>query len=178
MKLILSKKRREFESFCRPWIYGKGKDCEENSCRRLQLTSANFFPTLQGGKFALISLPELVSSQIRLQRGNDFTKQGLGVNTCKKAAAAGFCTGRSLPYHLGRNRMVSFTAKEKEYSNFLSEGRPGSQVMLVYISFKICSDLLCTERYVLCISDFLSCLCCKAFGITHPNRQSSAKYAL
>lgn len=34
---------------------------------------------------------------------------------------------------------------------------------------KICSDLLCTHRYILCISHFLSCLGCKAFGITHPD---------
>lgn len=99
-----------------------------------------------------------MSSQIRSQRGNDFTKEDLGVNICDKAADDDFCAGRSLPYHLGTDRMVFFSAKEKEGSNFLSEGPPGSQVMLVYIYFKICSDLLCRERYILCISDFLSCL--------------------
>lgn len=175
MKLILTKKKREFESFCRPQSCGSGKYREENPCSWPQQISLPFF---QGGKFPLSALPELVSSQISLQRGNDFTKENLGVNTCEEAYTAELCAGRSLPYHLGTNRMVSFTAKEKEDSNFLSEGPPGSQVVLVYISFKTCFDLLCTERYIPCISDFLSCLCCKAFGITHPNRQSSPKYDL
>lgn len=88
------------------------KTGKKNSCRRLKLTSRDFSPSLQGEKFGLLALTELVSSQVRLQRGNDFTEEEIGVNTCEEgAAAAASCAGRSLPYCLGTNRMVFFTAK-------------------------------------------------------------------
>lgn len=46
-----------------------------------------------------------------LQRGNGFTEEEIGVNTCEEAAAAASCAGRSLPYCLGTNRMVFFATK-------------------------------------------------------------------
>lgn len=122
-----------------------------NQERSGKKTHAEALPSLQGTKFVLLAFPELVSSQVRLQRDNDFTKENLGVNICEEVAAADFCAGRSLPYHLGTSRRVFFTGKEQEGSSFLPEGLSGSQVTHVHISFKLCSDLLCTERYMLCI---------------------------
>lgn len=54
-----------------------------------------------------------MSSQIRTQRGNDFTKEDLGVNICDKAADDDFCAGRSLPYHLGTEWFSSLQSRRK-----------------------------------------------------------------
>lgn len=87
-----------------------------------------------------------------LQRGNDFTEEEIGVNTCEEAAAAASRAGRSLPYCLGTNRMDFFTAKPPI---FFQKDLMALKSCLFTYSLK--SALIYSVQIVICFAFHISC---------------------